>query len=128
MKIVEISEWRSPEIKTIEVTQDLGGASYKLQVREFVQVDGDALARSWVTGGVTKYYECPPYAIVNMQQAGVEYMQYVDNNIATAIESEIDETNKLLWNTYSMAFRYSVFAQVSSDIESGAHVLIHFTW
>ena len=90
-------------------------------------MDGDALARSWVTGGVTKYYECPPYAIVDMKQAGVEYMQYVDNNIATAIESEIDETNKLLWNTYSMAFRYSEFAEVSLDIESGAHVLMHST-
>lgn len=45
-------------------------------------------------------------------------MQYVDNNIATAIESEIDETNKLLWNTYSMAFRYSEFAEVSLDVKS----------
>lgn len=119
MKMVEISKWRSQEIKTIEITQDLGGASYKLRVREFAPVDGDALARSWVTGGVTKYYECPPYAIVNMKQAGVEYMQYVDNNIATAIESEIDETDKLLWNTYSMAFRYSEFAEVSLGVESG---------
>jgi hypothetical protein len=127
MKIVDIAEWRSQEVKTIEITQDLGGASYKLRVREFVPVDGDALARSWVTGGVTKYYECPPYAIVDMEQAGVEYMQYVDNNIATAIESEIDETNKLLWNTYSMAFRYSEFAEVSLDIESGAPVLMHST-
>jgi hypothetical protein len=127
MKIVEIAEWRSQEVKTIEITQDLGGASYKLRVREFTPVDGDALARSWVTGGVTKYYECPPYAIVDMEQAGVEYMQYVDNNIATAIESEIDETNKLLWNTYSMAFRYSEFAEVSLDIESGAPVLMHST-
>jgi hypothetical protein len=127
MKIVDIAEWRSQEVKTIEITQDLGGASYKLRVREFVPVDGDALARSWVTGGVTKYYECPPYAIVDMEQAGVEYMQYVDNNIATAIESEIDETNKLLWNTYSMALRYSGFAEVSLDIESGAPVLIHST-
>ena len=115
MKVVDINKWRSQEIKTIEITQDLGGASYQLRVREFAPVDGDALARSWVTAGVTKYYECPPYAIENMEQAGEAYMQYVDNNIATAIESEIDETNKLLWNTYSMAFRYSEFAEVSLE-------------
>jgi hypothetical protein len=113
MRIVEIKKWRSQEIKTIQITQDLGGASYELRVREFAPVEGDALARRWVTDGTPRSYECAPYAIANMKQAGMEYMQYIDKNIATAIESEIDETNKLLWNTYSMAYRYSEFAEVS---------------
>ena len=112
MRIIEIRDWRSPEIKTITLTQDVGGVSYDLQVREYLPQEGDALQRTWKTGGIQHSYECAPYAIANMQKTGQDIIRLVDNNISTFIEFYVDEDNKLLRNTYSMAYRYMEIAEV----------------
>ena len=112
MKIIEITKWRSQEIKTIALTQDVGGASYQLQVREFIPEADDSLSRSWTSNGTRKYHPCAPYAIVNMQEAGYELVRFVDNHISGSIEHYIDETDKLLRDTYAMAYRYSQIAEV----------------
>ena len=113
MEIVEITQWRSQETKTITITQDVGGSSYDLRVREFIPQEGDSLARTWKTNGVRKYYYCAPYAIVNMEQTGIELMRFVDKNIETSIQYYIDDTHKLFWPTYAMACRQSQFAEVN---------------
>lgn len=116
MKIVEIDQWYSPEVKTITITQDVGRATYDLQVREFVPVKGDALVRAWKTNGVEKYHDCAPYAIMNMAQTGDEIARFVDNNIENFIQYYIRGDDELLWGTYSMAYQYSKAAEVSRPI------------
>jgi hypothetical protein len=113
MKIVEIDQWRSPEIKTITLTQDVGGAKYDLQVREFVPIEGDALNRAWKTNGILKAHACTPYAIANMAQTGHEIARFADNQIGIFIEFYINKADKLMWSTYSMAYRYSGIMEVS---------------
>jgi hypothetical protein len=113
MKVEDITDWESPETKTIEITPDKGGSIFRLKVREFIPVEGDTLYRKWVSKGVKKTYDCPPYAIEDMRQAGIDLQRTIDENVASIVESEIDDTDTLFWNTYSMAFRYSHFAEVS---------------
>lgn len=117
MKVEDITDWESPEVKTIEVTPDKGGSIFRLKVREFIPVEGDTLYRKWVSKGVKKTYDCPPYAIEDMRQAGIDLQRTIDENVASIVESEIDDTDTLFWNTYSMAFRYSHFAEVSQPNE-----------
>jgi hypothetical protein len=117
-KIRDIKKWTSPEPKVIQLTQDCGGSAFEVEVKPFIPVDGDVLARTWVTNNVKKSYECAPYAIVNMSKTGMELCRFINNSIAAVIEAEIDETNKLLWDTYAMAYRYSEFAEVSSTFST----------
>lgn len=112
MKVVEIQDWRSSEIKTITLTQDVGGATYNLQVREFIPVEGDSLCRGWKTKGVEKRHACTPFAIANMAQTGLQMATFAEQNIDKFIKYYIDKTDKLMWNTYCMAYRYSHVVEV----------------
>lgn len=112
MEIVDIKEWRSSEVKEIRITQDVAGASYKLKVREFIPVEGDALERKWVTNGKQQSFQCSPYAIPDMKKAGQVLIKFADKHIGSSICHYIDETDKLLRDTYSMAYRYSLHAEV----------------
>jgi hypothetical protein len=113
MEIVDIKDWCSPVIKTIHITQDVGGAFYKLKVREFNPIQGDALERKWVTNGETQSFKCAPYAIVNMKKAGHTLAKFAEEHLGAAICYYIDETDKLMRDTYSMTYRYSLYAEVS---------------
>jgi hypothetical protein len=99
-------------VKSIRITQDVLGASYKLKVREFIPVEGDALERKRVTNGVQQSFKCAPYAIANMKEAGQRLVRFADEHLASSLCYYIDETNKLLRDTYSMAYRYSLYAEV----------------
>jgi hypothetical protein len=112
MEIVDIKNWRSSEIKEISITQDVFGAFYKLKVREFIPVEGDALERKWVINGEQQSFKCAPYAIANMKEAGVMLKNFVDRHIGPSICYYIDETDKLLRDTYLMAYRYAEFTEV----------------
>ena len=127
MRIVEIVDWRSPEIKTITLTQDVGGISYDLQVREFVVREGDALQRTWKSRGVEHFYECAPYAIADMHKTGQVIMRLVDNSIPTFVEYYVDEDNKLLRSTYSMAYRYMEIAEVRHLLEKRLMLTLYFS-
>jgi hypothetical protein len=113
MELVDIKTWESKQIKTISMTQDVAGTSYDLKVRRYIPVDGDALERKWKTNGREQSFKCAPYAIANMKEAGQTLGRFLDSTIEPSICFYIDETDKLLRNTYSMAYRYSVFAEVS---------------
>jgi len=112
MEIVDIKNWRSSEIKTIGITQDVGGSSYNLKVREFIPLDGDALERKWKTNGVQQSFRCTPYAIADMKQAGRQLIRFADQHLEASICYYIDESDKLLRSTYAMAYRYSLYADV----------------
>lgn len=113
MKIVEIEEWRSSEIKTVTLTQDVEGTTYDLQVREFIPVDGDSLARGWRTNGQEMKHACTNYAIANMAQTGVQMAAFAERNIGNFIRFYIKKNDTLMWNTYYMAYKYSYTVGVS---------------
>jgi hypothetical protein len=113
MKMVEIKEWATSEVKTVELTQDIGGTSYKVNVRQFTPIEGDSLERRWKTNGQLRSYKCSPYAIVNMKETGQQLMEFVEDNIKTSIEYFIGESDELLRCTYDMAFEYSEKAEAS---------------
>ena len=114
MEIIDIKNWRSREVKVIHVTQDVGGAWYKLKVKEFVPVEGDALERRWMTNGRQESFRCAPYAIADMKEAGHDLIRFANSHLGTAICHYIDEDDDLLRDTYAMAYRCSRFAEVSS--------------
>jgi hypothetical protein len=111
MKLHDITNWRSPEVKTILVTQDRGSSAFKLHVKEFIPMEGDRLQKDWMHNGVRKVRKLPPYAIADIRAATKEIQNFVDNNAASYIEDDLDESDKLIWNTYSMAFRCARFTQ-----------------
>lgn len=112
MKIVEIEEWANPEIKTITVTQDVEGLTYDLQVREFVPVKGDSLFRAWRTNGVERRHAVTNYAIAHMAQTGLEFAAFAEKNIGKFIKFYINRSDKLMWSTYCMAYKYSFDVEV----------------
>jgi hypothetical protein len=115
MKIVEIKEWQTSEVRTIELTQDIGDAVYKVNVRQFTPVEGDALERKWTTHGKARSYKCSPWAIVNMKETGHQLMKYVEDQIKTSIEYFIGDSDELLRSTYDMAFEHSIKAAASTS-------------
>ncbi|KAI0109121.1 hypothetical protein GGR51DRAFT_512806 [Nemania sp. FL0031] len=115
MKICEIEDWASDGIKTITLTQDVGNASYNLQVREFTPLPGDSLVRAWnVTGGV-RSHPCAPYAIQNMRETCQTFISFVDRYMETYIEHYIDGNDPLLSKTYQMALGHSRSSQVKDE-------------
>jgi hypothetical protein len=124
MKIIEIQEWEPSDIKTIELTQDMGNTSYQLKVRKFVPVKGDSLERKWNTNGEQRSYRCANYAIVNMEETGQQMLKFVEDNITTAISFYIDDKDELLRETYGMAYKHSEIAEASSASIPLSYMLI----
>ncbi|KAH8891757.1 hypothetical protein GQ53DRAFT_647975 [Thozetella sp. PMI_491] len=112
MEMTEISTWASDQIKTISCTQDVMGTKFELKVRKFAPVAGDALARKWKRDGVERTYDCPPYAIASMKDAAKVMARFVDRTLSSSIFFYVDETDKLLRDTYTMAYRQSKIAEV----------------
>lgn len=110
MTIVDIAKWRSQEIKTIRVTQDVADTSYQLQVREFVPEPEDALERTWKTNKIKRSYKCTPFAIANMEESSAELKSFVERTVGESIShytNKTDQTDKLLRDSYDMAYTYS---------------------
>lgn len=124
MKIVEIKEWQTSEVRTIELTQDIGNAVYKVNVRQFTPVEGDALERKWTTAGKARSYKCSSWAIVNMKETGHQLMKYVEDQIRTSIEYFIGDSDELLRSTYDMAFEHSEKAAASTSTRYLSNKLI----
>lgn len=115
----DIKTWQSSGTKWITLTQDVGGmeaTTYPLRVRQFVYIEGDAHHRSWNVRGREIAHWCSPYAIANMTDAGVTIKGFVGdtNNIARFIEHYIGNSDKLLQQTYKMAYDQSFQAKVYS--------------
>jgi len=121
MKVTDIptKHWASQELRTITITQDVGGGSYQLKVRQFKPMPelGDQLERKWVTNGKPKSYKCAPYAIADMREAGQVLSNYADQTLQTAIAYYIDKTDALLCSTYWTAYRYSINAESEEERE-----------
>jgi hypothetical protein len=116
MEVIDITNWDNDDIKSIDITQDVGNTHFTLQVRKFRPVEGDALSRKWKSNGAEYSYECAPYAIADMKEAGKTMFQFAQSNLKTAIRFWIDENDPLLRSTYNMAYNYSTSAEVRSTL------------
>ena len=114
MKLVDITDWASDEIRTIEVTQTFLHAPLKLEVKKFVPVEGDLITEVWTDeNGVVKTHDIPPYALADMEKTAGTIEKFVDDNMITYIFGAIGLLDTLLWDTYIMAFKHSQNARVS---------------
>lgn len=110
MEMIDITNWASDTVKTIEITQGVGKTSYFLRVREFVPIEGDALARRRVIDGKEYEYGCTPYAVADMKEAGKVLRAFSEQTLTTAIPFYVKK-NTLLHKTYNMAYQYSKTAE-----------------
>jgi hypothetical protein len=115
MDVIDIKTWASEEIKTIRITQDVTGNSYDLQVRRFVPQLGDSMQRRWKSNGIDQSFECAPYGIADMKQAGKLLTEYADRTLESSIEFYISKDEPLLYKTYRMAYYHSQHAEVSMN-------------
>jgi hypothetical protein len=106
-KMNNITAWASTEMKKIHVTQDYGPNAIVFEVREFVPMEGDMLQRQWSDNGVIKSITMPNYAIVDMAAALQAYKEFIVNEGPQFFRSTIDYNDRLLWDTYTMALRFS---------------------
>jgi hypothetical protein len=112
MEIRDITEWASPVIKTIRVSHGFGKASYTLEVRQFIPIEGDSLEEQWSDRGIMKKHKLPPFAIADMRKAVITLRRYVDESILDFIGDGIDYENPLILKTYRMAYKHALNAPV----------------
>lgn len=112
MTMREISSWASPEVKTITVTQEVGGTSYELRVREFVPQPGDSLERTWFSNGEHKSHKTANYAIANMRVTSAILQRFVHGNVGVTIAHSVNHADMLLGPTYRMALKLQTQAEV----------------
>jgi hypothetical protein len=108
MRIADVMEWDSPEIKFIEVSHGFCQDPIKLEVRKFVPKDGDVLERKWVDGEVLKTKRVEPYAIENMARAAQDVKRYIPANVGSCLTTFLDDRDKLVRDTYLLAYNQSM--------------------
>jgi hypothetical protein len=107
-----ITSWASPHTKTIKVTQDYGQTAIEFEVREFVPMKGDMLHRKWADGRLFKSVPIPNYAIVDMAAALQAHREHIVSDGPQYFKSALEYKDRLLWDTYRMANKYSNTAAV----------------
>ena len=115
MDLVDITDWRSEEIKTIEVTQIFLHAPYSIEVREFIPLEGDMLEEKWTDGDVTKSHRIPPYTLADMKKTAQAMRCFLDRSIISYVKGTVGSLDDLLLSTYQMAIVYSLKAPVSCE-------------
>jgi hypothetical protein len=123
MKMADVMEWESPEIKFIEVSHGFCQDPIKLEVRKFVPEVGDVLERKWVDGQVRKTKRVEPYAIVNMTRAAQEVRRYISENVHSCLITFLEDHDRLVRETYLLAYKQSR-RPVSRDLFLGIGKLL----
>lgn len=117
MKLKDISEWESPNLRTIYVRSDVCEVALKLQVRKFIPIPHkDSIHRSWVdnrNGGVRKFKKTTPYAIVNMKNAVHDMREYVSANVFKCMDFFLRGSDQLVRETYEFARKHMQRVEVS---------------
>ncbi|KAH9205742.1 hypothetical protein DL95DRAFT_256518, partial [Leptodontidium sp. 2 PMI_412] len=114
MDVKEIDVRASSEVRTIILTQDVGSAKDFLTVRMIIPIPGDSLTRTWLSRatGERLYHQTAPWGILNMAQTAHELSLNIDNHIEDFIDHFVNPNEKLLIDTYRMAFRLSTSSKV----------------
>ncbi|RSL96381.1 hypothetical protein CEP52_011519 [Fusarium oligoseptatum] len=107
MDMVDITNWASDEIRTIEISLDFLHAPSRIKVREFIPLPGDCLDETWVKDGETIVHPLPPYAIANMKEAADAIALMVEREAWNYLWKSVGslEEDSLIWETYLAAFR-----------------------
>jgi len=108
MKMIDVVEWESPEIKYIEVSHGFCQDPIRLEVRMFVPKDGDVLDRKWVDGRHRKTKRVKPYAIVDMAKAAREVRRYIYGNVYPCLVTFLKNHDSLVRDTYLLAYKQSI--------------------
>ncbi|KAH7412815.1 hypothetical protein BKA64DRAFT_568269 [Cadophora sp. MPI-SDFR-AT-0126] len=110
MKLRDITEWSSNQIRTIKVQSDLCNAPLELTVRKFVPTSQDVLCKSWMDGKKKKFKDATPYAIVNMTDAVKVMGEYINKHIFECVAYWLKDKDEWVQETYKFAARYMVTA------------------
>lgn len=116
MKLKDISDWESPELRTILVQSDVCETPLKLVVRKFIPIPTkDSIHRSWVDHrkGIKKFKITTPYAIVNMRNAVQDMREYVAANVFNCMEYFLRGSDQLIKETYEFARKYMQRVEVN---------------
>jgi len=109
MKLKDISDWESPNLRTVLIQSDVCEVPLKLVVRRFTPIPHkDSIHRSWVDRktGVRKFKPTTPYAVVNMMNAVREMRAYVTTNVFKCMDYFLRGSDQLVKETYGFARRY----------------------
>ncbi|KAI0482334.1 hypothetical protein GGR56DRAFT_663312 [Xylariaceae sp. FL0804] len=101
-----ISQWASPEIRLVEVSEGYTKQRVTLSVRPFIPQDGDKLDRTWVYNGVMKTARIPAYAISSLDGVKELYDRYIEEGLQECCKSVLSKRDPLLRLTYGMAIKY----------------------
>jgi hypothetical protein len=98
MKVKEITDWASTDVREIVLTQDVGSTKLHLRVRKLVPQDGDSMQRTWLskTSGIRRYHPVAPYAIESMTETVKYMMDSIDEEMDDVIQEYVHEDNGLL--------------------------------
>ena len=122
MDVGDIRTWAPQStVKSIVVSHGYGDAQYTLQMREFVPENGDSLHKTWRLDGVESKHFVPPYAIANTEAASVQLYAYVNNNIASFIESDTKtmyDLDDLFHSTFMAALSWCNVVPVRHNMRS----------
>ncbi|KAH7348510.1 hypothetical protein BKA65DRAFT_500745 [Rhexocercosporidium sp. MPI-PUGE-AT-0058] len=110
MKLEDITEWSSPEIKNIKVQSDVCDTPLELNVRKFIPIPQDSLRRSWMDGKKKKFKETTPYAIVNMNAAVKVMEDYINKHIFECVAYWLRDKDEWVQETYRFARKYLLIA------------------
>jgi hypothetical protein len=112
----EITEWATPELRTIQISLDLCSEPFVAIVRQFVPKEGDILQRKWTDGKTRKFKDVPPFAIENMTQTATRLTRWIKDNVEDAICHVIEDTGPFLKETYSQAKTFAASALVLTSL------------
>lgn len=108
MRLKDITDWESPDIRTIEVMSDVCDEPLKLLVRKFKPIPQDSITKSWwdKTAGIRRYKKTTPYAIVNMKKTVDDMLSYIAKYALKSVVYVLRRSDQLVKETYAFAARY----------------------
>ncbi|KAL5336518.1 hypothetical protein BJX70DRAFT_280610 [Aspergillus crustosus] len=115
MDLINITDWASPEVKTITVSQIYVKAPYNVQVRKFIPAEGDMLDLTWASGPYVRRHRMPQYALADMEGAAETLQWLTSNYVGRYIKDTVGELDLLVWTTYFFAFRYQAKAKPTRE-------------
>lgn len=103
MDMVDIQDWASDKVVTVQISQTVLDAPFTLAFRRFIPADGDSTTRSWWDGSQWQRYPMPPYAIANMAEAAISYSMMIDKNIKEYVNVTVFGHDGWIKMTYDSA-------------------------
>lgn len=105
MEASDITTWASHEIKILQLSHGMEGASYTLHVKRFAPDSSDRLYETWFDPAINAFQWHPiePYAVCDMHQLHQEMRRYIKQNWARFINGVLGHSDFPLFQTFWMA-------------------------